>query len=43
MAAIWQWDNNNSNQRLRKKKDQINCFWTFVVHFAIECELTTQK
>ena len=43
MTAIWQWDNNNSNQRLIKKKDQNNYFWTFAVHFAIECELTHQE
>ena len=43
MAAISQWDNKNSNQRLIKKKDQNNCFWTFVVHFAVECELIPPK
>ena len=43
MAEIWQWDNKNSNQRLIDKKKKNNCFWTFVVHFAIECELTPQK
>ena len=43
MAVIWQLDNKNSNQRLIKKKDQNYYFWTFVVHFAIECELSPQK
>ena len=43
MAAIWKWDNKNSNQRLMKEKDQNNCFWTFAVHFDSECELTAQK
>ena len=43
MTAIWQSDNNNSNKRLIKKKDQKNWFWTFAVHFAIECDLTPQK
>ena len=43
MTVIWQLDNKNSNQLLIKKKDQNNYFWTFVVHFAIECELTHQK
>ena len=43
MTAIWQWDNNNSNQHLIKKKDKINCFWTVAVYFAIECEITPQK
>ena len=39
MAVIWQLDNKNSNQCLIKKKDQNDYFLTFVVHFAIECEL----
>ena len=39
MTVIWQLDNKNSNKRLIKKKDY---FWTFVVHFPIECELTPQ-
>ena len=43
MAKIWQWDNKNYNQRLIKKKDQNNCFWTVAAHFAIDCELSTQK
>ena len=43
MAAIWQYDNKNSIQRLIKKRDQNNCSWTFAVHFAIECELAPQK
>ena len=43
MAAIWQWDNKNSSQRLIKKKDQNNCFWTFAVYFAIDCELSPKK
>ena len=43
MTEIWQWDNKNSNQRLTKKKGQNNCFWTFAVHFAIECEITPPK
>ena len=43
MAVIWQLDNKNSSQRLIKKKDQNGYFLTFVVHFAIECELTPRK
>ena len=43
MAAIWQWDNNDSNERLITKNDQNNCFWTFAVHFAIDSELSPQK
>ena len=43
MAAIWQWDNKNSNQRLTKKNDQNNCCWTFAVHFFIECEFNSPK
>ena len=43
MAIIWQLDNKNSTQRLKKKKDQNHNFWTFVVHFAFECELSPQK
>ena len=43
MAVIWQLDNKNPNHRQQKKKDQNNHFWTFAVHFAIECELTPQK
>ena len=43
MATIWQWDNKHSRQRLIKKKDQNNCSWTFAVHFAIDCELTSKK
>ena len=43
MAAIWQWENKISNQRLIKEKDKNNCFWTFEVHFAFECELNPQK
>ena len=42
MTVIWQLDIKNSNKRLRKK-DQNDYFWTFAVHFAIECELTPQK
>ena len=42
MTVIWQLDK-NSNQRLLRKKDQNDYFWTFTVHFAIECELTLQK
>ena len=43
MAVIWQLNNKNNNQRLIKKKDQNDYFWNFVVHFAIECQLTPQK
>ena len=43
MTVIWKLDNKNSNQRPIKKNDQNNWFWTFSVHFAIECELTSQK
>ena len=43
MAVIWQLDKKNYNQRLIKKKDQNHYFWTFVVHFAIEGELSPQK
>ena len=43
MTAIWQWDNKNSNQRLKTKKDQTDCFLTFAIHFAIACELIPQK
>ena len=43
MEVICQLDNNNFNQCLIHIKDQNDYFWTFVVHFAIECELTPQK
>ena len=43
MAVIWQLDNKNSTQRLKKKQDQNHYFVTFVVHFAIEFELSPQK
>ena len=43
MEVIWQLENKNSNQCLIQKKDQNDYFLTFVVHFAIECELTPQK
>ena len=43
MVLILQLDIKNSNQRLIKTKNQSNYFLTFVVHFAIECELTPQK
>ena len=43
MAVIWQLNNKNYNQRLIKKRDQNDYFLTFMIHFAIECELTPQK
>ena len=36
-------NNKNANQRLIKKKDQNDYFLTFVVRFAVECELTPRK
>ena len=42
MEVIWQLDK-NSNQCLIQRKDQNDYFWTYVVHFVIECELTPQK
>ena len=42
---IWQQSDNETTRILISalKKDQNSCFWTFVVHFAIECELTPKK
>ena len=43
MEAASQWNNMPSNQCLVQKKYQSNRFWTCVLYFAVQCEITHPK